>query len=245
MNVRIRMAAVGFALGMLAIPYAGYAAPTVTLTWDGCTGPVNKVSSGPGSYSLYASVLGMDVGHKAYEVWIKFGDASDTVPDAWGFYPAGCQGSARAAVDYLPSAAIAASCPALHENLQSLQIIAVDQWPATFDVPTTLMRALVAVAYPAGVASPDPGQHYFMARFAFDHTSSVNGSGSPGTTCGGFETPVDFGIYRSNYVTLDGLEHSFTYGENPVATFNAQAGSGAPVAAHPSTWGAIKNQYRH
>jgi hypothetical protein len=242
MNIRMRMAAFGFAFGMLSIPCLGHAAPTVTLTWDGCTGPVNKVSSGPGSYSLYASVIGMDEGHKAYEVWTKFGDASDTVPDAWRFDPAGCQGSAQAAVDYLPSAAIAASCPALHENLQSLQIITVDQWPETFDVPTTLMRALVAVAYPAGVANPDPAQRYFMARFAFDHANSVNGPGTPGTTCGGLETPIYFGIFRSKYVTLDGLENSFTYGENPVATFNAQ--TGAPVAAHPSTWGAIKNQYR-
>lgn len=242
MNVRIRTAAVGFVLGMLSIPSTGHAAPTVSLTWDDCAGPVNKASSGPGSYSLFASVIGMDEGHKAYEVWIKFGDSSDNVPDAWRFDPAGCQGNAGAAVDYLPSPAIAASCPALHENLQSLQIIAVDRWPETLGEPTTLMRALVAVAYPAGVASPDPNQRYFMARFAFDHASSVNGTGAAATTCGGFETPIDFGIHRSKYVTFDGMEHSFAYAANPVATFNSE--KGAAVPAHPSTWGAIKNQYR-
>jgi hypothetical protein len=236
-----RMAALGLVLGLISIPRAGQASGTVSLTWDDCSGPVNKTSAGPGTYSLYASVIGLDEGHKAYEVWIKFGDASDTVPDAWRFDLAGCQGNTQAAVEYLPSAAIAASCPALHGNLLSLQMSTIDQWPAPFGLPTTLMRANLAVAYPAGVDNPDPAQRYFMGRFVFNHANSGNGASSSGT-CGGLETPIYFGIYRTNYVTLNNMEAPFTHSENPVASFNGQLG--APVTAQPSTWGAIKNQYR-
>lgn len=215
---------------------------TLALTWDSCTGPVDRASSGPGPYSLYASVVGLNVPHKAYEVWLTIGDSQNLVPDAWRFDAAGCQGSTLATVDHLPPAAEAAACPALQGDLESLQIKAVDLWPDAFGLPTTMLRVVLASAYPVGIQNPDPTQRYFLARFTFDHTRSVDGRGAPGTSCGGFETPMVFRDFRGAYLTTDGVEVPFVGVGTATARFNS-AGR-APTPAHPVTWGAIKNQYR-
>jgi hypothetical protein len=225
------------------IPAArAHAAATLALTWDSCTGPVDRVSSGPGPYSLYASVVGPNEPHKAYEVWVAIGDSQGLVPDAWRFDEAGCQGTARATVDHLPPAAEAAACPALQGDLQSLQIRAVDLWPAAFGLPTTLLRVVLASAYPAGVQNPDLNQRYFLARFAFDHTRSVDGPGIPGASCGGFETPMVLRDFRGAYLTTDGVEVPFVGVGTATARFNSANRVALPV--HPVTWGAIKSQYR-
>lgn len=223
-------------------PFAG-ATPVLSLTWDSCTGPVDKTPSGPGTYSLFASVTGIDQPHKAYEVWLAFGDANDAVPDAWRFDAAGCQGSALFRLDAVPAREIAAACPALSGGAETLPSTSIGFWPPDFGVPTTLMRAFIINAYPSGITVVDPGQRYFLARFAFDHMYSVTGPGTPGESCGGFEASICFRDVRGAYLTMDGLAVSFIGEGTQTATFNG-GGCGA-VPAHPATWGRIKNQYRN
>ena len=240
LNHRLLIATALLAVLSHASAPRAHADATLALSWDSCTGPVDRVSSGPGTYSLYASVTGMTEAHKAYEVWLAIGDSQNLVPDAWRFDLAGCQWAALATVNHLPPLAEAAACPALQGNGPSLQIKLVDLWPPGYGLPPTMLRARLSNTYVTAIQNPDPTRRYFLARFVFDHSHSVAGPGTPGTSCGGFETPMFFRDVRGSYFTPGGVEVPFL-GSGTVTTRFIGNGS-TPV--HPVTWGAIKNQYR-
>ena len=81
-------------LGSLAVAAVSQAAVgTVNITWDNCSGPVDKTTTATGVYSLFLTVIGHDQPQRAYDVRVVYGNASQTVPDAWRFDADGCQAS--------------------------------------------------------------------------------------------------------------------------------------------------------
>lgn len=55
----------------------------VDFSWNACDPVIQDLTSSlPGEFSLYVSVLGIDVPHKAYETTFIYGDAAGLVPDA-------------------------------------------------------------------------------------------------------------------------------------------------------------------
>ena len=220
----------------------------VDFSWNACAPVVQDVSSNaPGPFSLYISVLGFDQPHQAYETTFIYGDADGLVPDAWRFDPAGCQGSSFITINHLAPAVVAKACPTFQGNLASVQVKDVAFVPpgdqGTGYLATNL-RVSLFDAYPPGILSTNAGTRYFLERVVFDHTYSVYGAGTPGETCGEWQIPMTFKIIRANYLTLppEGLEIPFgrniAPGQPLYVTFNTQ------TPARPTTWGAIKHQYR-
>ncbi len=92
-------------------------------------------------------------------------------------------------------------------------------------------------AYPDGQQS-NPAQRQFLVRFYFDHSFSVFGPTTPGTDCGGFETPMVLRLLAASYIRQStGEEILFDVG-------NGSLGVNGAVPADRSTWGQIKNTYR-
>ncbi len=231
-------------LAVLATMPAG--ATTLDLSWNRCA-PIESnfiPGSEPGAISLYASATGQVEPHMGYEVWLLLGDANDVLPDAWRFDADGCQGPNRLQIDHLPPAAAVKTCPSFQGANQSLQIKAFQFAPPALGVPTTLGNLVIANSYPDGVATPDPNLRYFLARYFFDHfESSVEGEGTPGVSCGGFERPVCFSVFapRCNWQVANfGAVVPFEIGQG-FATFRGECKS---VPATNTTWGQIKGQYR-
>jgi hypothetical protein len=250
--MRFRFAALLGTFAWLALSaHPSHAANGVAaITWDSCTGPVQKTASAPGVYSLYVSVLGIDVPHKAYDVRVLYGDANQQVPDAWRFDAEGCQGGSFLLIEPRPHAVAGSKvCPAfMDESTPSLQIKDLRFVTPFEPYANTLLRLTLLNSYPNGVATVDPLTRYLLARFEFDHMYSVEGAGTPGLTCGGFESGVCFKLTRANYLTMDGVETDF---DRPgfalqTATFNdIQLTQCVANPVRPATWGQIKNQYRN
>jgi len=226
----------------------------VDFSWNACTPVVQDVtSSTPGAFSLYVSVLGIDVPHQAYETTFIYGDASGGVPDAWRFDPVGCQGSSFVTIDHLAPAAVAKTCPTFQGALASVQVKDVAFVPPS-DQGTgylgTNMRVSLFNAYPNGGAGITPviGTRYFLERVLFDHSFSVQGATNPGVDCGNWANPICFKMARANYLDLGGFEIPFGRnvgaGQPLFVTFNGGTACSA-VPAKAATWGAIKNQYRN
>ena len=150
----------------------------VSMNWTSCTGPVD-INANPVLTSLYISVIGMDVPHKAYDVRFIYGSATQQVPDAWRFDAAGCEGPTLIAQNTTSK-----SCPGFMQTASGLQIKKVQLSPASDPYATSLMQVLLANSYNAGVASVDPNTRYLLEQVVFDLTSAVIGAGSPPTTCG-------------------------------------------------------------
>lgn len=231
-------------LAALCVAGKGEAASgTIAMTWDTCTGPLDKtVSADPVTINI--SVLGTDILHKAYDVRLIYGDANQNVPDAWRFDAVGCQTSSAVTINHLPPAALSKSCPAfMQTSAPSLQIKDVSLSANIDGYASTLMRMVMANSYPNGVATVNPATRYFLAGLQMSTAFSVNGPGDPPNTCGGFEIPICFKLSRGSLLDLNGIETQF---DRPGAVMSvtwqgASACSGVP--AKPATWGQIKNQY--
>jgi hypothetical protein len=222
----------------------------IDMSWNVCAPVVQDITTTtPGQYSLYLSVLGIDQAHQAYEVTYIYSNSSSTVPDAWRFDPAGCQGSSFVTIDHLAPAAVSKVCPTFQGALQSVQVKDVAFVPPSDSrYLQTNMRVSLFNAYPAGIPTTNPATRYFLGRTLFDHTFSVVGPTDPGNTCGGFEQSICFKLIRGNYLDLAGTEIPFdrnvAVGAPLFVTFNGPAGC-AGVPAQAKTWGQIKNQYRN
>ncbi len=225
------------------------AAGTVDLSWDSCAPIVANRNSTVGEpLALYASVIGHDQAHRGYQVWLVLGSAMGTTPDAWQFEEGGCHGLGSVTIDHVTPAGIRA-CPSFQGNSQSLQIKTFDA-NAHLTGPefgSGLRRIILANAYPTAVSGVTSAQRYFLMRVLFDHMGSVAGSGNPGATCGGYETPMCFLMVERKLTWLDsnGVEFPFVIGQSSVTfndALNATACSGGRVVNR--TWGAIKGQYR-
>ena len=78
----------------------------------------------------------------------------------------------------------------------------------------------------------------------FDHSFSVVGVTTPGTDCGGVEQPICFATIVATYLDANGTEINWGLDGNLSLTANGSVG--CPYsAAQPTTWGAIKSQYRN
>lgn len=234
-------------LSALVVPGVSRAADgVVDMTWDTCVGPVDKSTTAPGVYGIYVSVLGIDVLHKAYDVRVIYGNASQLIPDAWGFDATGCQGSSFVSVDHLAPAAVSKVCPSMMQtSAPSLQIKDVSLVPVGQPYANTLMRCVLANSYPNGVATINAATRYFLARYNFDHTFSVTGPTQAGVNCGGFEESMCFKFQQGTYLDMNGVEFSFGR-SSPALAVSFNSASACPgVPAQPKTWGSIKAQYRN
>lgn len=226
-----------------AISTSAFAQGAVSLVWDGCTGPINKqIAPGtpPPGTAMWASVLGQRDMHKSYEVDVTLGSPGG-LRDAWRFDAPGCQGTPQIKYDFLSPAK---SCPSFQGAAASLQITNY-----SFDSATGKARAVLANSYPSGSTPNEqiPTTRYFLARFNFDHTYSVNGPGTPGQTCGGLEVPVCAHITKAIWIDSAGLEHAFTVAQEYVTANDPNNSSGCPgaTATQAKTWGSVKSQYRN
>ena len=150
------------------------------------------------------------------------------------------------AVSVHPDAEMSKVCPALSGDLRGLYITATRPRPAEdLAFPTGTMQFLISIAYPDKMMDFDPNQRYFIARIEFDHSTSVEGEGVPGTSRGGFEQPIQFRLNgkRCTFLAIDGMtEYPFDVSNGAVlATFG---GSPSLTPAAATTWGQIKSQYR-
>lgn len=231
----MRQLLVGLAiLSSLAVAGGSQAAVgTVDLTWDGCTGPVDKTTNVAAPYDLFITVFGHDEAHRAYDVRIVYGNAAQTVPDAWRFDLDGCQGSSVIMQDITSKL-----CPPFYQNAAgALQIKYVRFSPSYDSYPLTMMQVLLANSYTA-VNTVDPATRYLLERIRFDLSYAVAGAGSPPATCGGFEQTMNFKLTYATWLDLNAIEIPFNRSPTLAVTFNGAV----PVQA--TTWGSIKSQYR-
>jgi hypothetical protein len=215
---------------------------TVSLNWDTCIGPINKAIA-PGTIAdLQASVIGHSQPHQAYQVYVALGSGNaGALRDAWRFDAAGCQGSALITINHLSPGTLSKACPSFQGANASIQIK-----DYSFDALTGKARAVLANTYPAGVAVVNPATRYFLAQFKFDHTFSTAGPSDPGNTCGGLEVAVCAHLTRTSWLSPDGVETPWAWGQEYVTANDAGNTSGCPGAtpAVPTTWGSVKAQYK-
>jgi len=235
--------------GLAALAFAGasHATPgTLTLSWDNCSPVVvDKSTTTPGVYKIFVSEQGNDRLHRAYGVQLIYGNAGGTVPDAWRFDSLGCAGAARITLDVDAPGPVAASCPSFSQDGDTATLKSID-FSSVFDpYPTGTLRVLMAAIYPAVKA--EPGTRYFLGSVTFDLSAAVPGPGDGSSACGGFEQAICFKLSSGNFIDVNNydVELPFDRASTPLlVTFNGPGGcSGVP--ARPTTWGAIKSQYRH
>jgi hypothetical protein len=231
------------ALFLGAMATSASAQGVVSLSWDGCTGPINKQILPGTQASMFASVIGHDQPHQAYQVFISLGSGSaGPLRDAWRFDASGCQGSSFITIDHLAPASVVKVCPTFQGPLSSIQIK-----DYSYDAGTGKARAVLANTYPAGNTTQiNPTVRYFLARFLFDHTFSVNGPTTPGADCGGLEVPVCALLTRASWLTPGGVEFQWTPGQEFVTSNDPSNSIGCPGAtpAVDKTWGSLKAQYK-
>ena len=246
-----------FTFSGLTVASIGYAANgAIDLTWGAtCTPIVQNITPTNVATSMIASELGNDQTHNAYQVRALIGSATRTIPDAWRFDAAGCQGTSFIQLNHLPPAAASKACPAFQGAANtSFQLKDYHFVNPGSIYDQTIVRFYLANTYPAGFTTL-AAQRYFLMQAIFDHTFSVNGATTPGTDCGGFETPMCIALLQgdrrpeesgtSSYIKLaDGLEYFFDNSPNSFLTVHGIAGCPA-VPTHNATWGQIKSQYRN
>ena len=239
-----------FVLSILAVPAVSDAADgTVSMTWGTtCTPLVQNITPTAAPTSLIFSVFGNDQTHNSYQVRFLIGDATKTIPEAWEFDAAGCQGSSFITINHLAPASAVKTCPNFQGTNASLQIKDYSFVQPGAGYETTMARGVLANTYPAGFTTSG-ATRYFLAQFLFDHSFSVAGATTPGVDCGGFETPMCIvlqqnAISTSSYVrAADNVEVPFDFDANNWVTVNGYAGCPA-TPAKSTTWGSIKNVYR-
>jgi len=239
----------------LSIAAAAHAAPGIAiLAWNGCnTSPITNLAVAAGQSSgvhLTCFVTGQSDPTLGYQVQILYGDANHAVPDAWRFDAAGCQGSGFVVLNHLAPSSLSTSCPSFQNAggaRTSLQIKDLNFSPPSLPYPLTMMRIVVANVFATGNA-PVAAAKYFLCDAEFDHTFSVVGpTPSDHSACGGLEDGICFHLVSATYL-LDSPaqpEVPFQIGSGAFVSANAPGGSCLVDAAHPTTWGAIKGQYRN
>jgi hypothetical protein len=237
------------AAGTVTLPGLAHGQGAVRITWDSCSGVHQKTIVAGQPASLYASVIGHSSAITEYQVSLLIGTGAiepwKAVPDAWRFDAGGCQGPARLAMDLVGNKA----CPNLVGAAPTEQTTSYQ-----YDPVTKLASSQYAVRFlNAGTGALNPGQRYLLARWTFDHSASVEGSGTPGVTCGRFEQPMCILMSQANgpgatWTGTNGIESEWYY---DVPYVNTQGHPTCPCAVDPcpvpaenSTWGAIKGQYR-
>ena len=238
---------------LAAVVFAGtsYAANgTVDMSWDNCTPIVqDKSTTTPGIYSWFISELGNDSNHQGHETRVIYGNQTQTVPDAWRFDATGCETSAFVTLDHTAPAAVSKTCPSFSQAAATVPVkdLAFSD-PVNDPYAATTMRIVIASGYGAPVTA-NPAVRYFLGSATFNLTSAVVGAGDGVTTCGGLEQSICFKLTLATYYDATLLQEiSFDRAVAPGAplflTWNGPTACPA-VPVRPSTWGAIKGQYRN
>ena len=218
-------------LTLLGFAPITHAAPTMSFTWDGCEGPLQRTPKGPGVYSLFVTATGVDQVHWAYEAQIQYATADSAVPDAWRFDQGGCRGTASARFHKAPASKEAAACPSFYGDQEAMFIHAIRPRNSE-DLPEIREGSnliVLAVAYRKPV-TPDPNRRYFLFRIDFDHASG---------DCKGLDQGIAFLPVRSrcNFLIKDenGERHdvAFEAPQEPLVFGNVPKGT---------KWGQIRTQ---
>jgi hypothetical protein len=204
--------------------------------------------------NLVVMVSGQTDPTTAYQCQILYGNASKTVPDAWRFDAAGCQGSAFVVVNAKSPAALSKTCPSFQDAgapNQALAITDVSFYPSGHSYASTLMRISCANSYPAGNV-PVGATKYFLCDAEFNESFGVVGASDPGNTCGGLEGVMCFNLASASFLPNDGVgtEADFVFhggatGDWATASTAGPAGGCQGTPAQTRTWGSIKSQYRN
>jgi hypothetical protein len=199
--------------------------PRIRLSWDNCDPLVtDKSFVGPGPERLVLSATNVSGAYAAHDHTIR---VSPQLADAWRFDDAGCQGASQIAIS---SAAASKTCPPM-QGVAPLGITAYLYDPATGD-------AFLRLANTFNDFAADPTRRYTLWVINFDHSYSVAGPGSPGSTCGGAEQSLNFDVVNSEFLLSTGeLIHPLP-GETHVtwnggASFRADAGNDTTVDCAP------------
>jgi len=237
-------------LFLSAASSSAFAAGAVSMSWDGCTGPIDKAIAPGSQASAFVSVLGQSVTSQAYQVQVTVG-GNGPLRDAWRFDPTGCQGSSFLTIDHLAPAAVVKACPTFQGALASVQVK-----DYSYDTLTGKARISLYDAYPnnaagGGAAQGNPAatvptQRYFLGRFLFDELFGVNGPSDPAVACGGLEIGTCFHLTSQTWLDLQGNEIAWTIAQEYLTSNDPNNGSRCPgaTATKSTTWGNLKNQYR-
>ena len=246
---------VGVSLFALLVLTAGAtpagSVPAVNISWDNCTGPTDRKLQQGQPASIYASVLGHNRPHKAYQVQLRLYSTTGVYPDAWRFELGGCEGPTHLIMDHLAPAEVAAACPSFQGTLPSFQLK-----DFTYDPSSGRAHTFVACAYPNGglgnTQQVNPATRYFLARWSFDGVLWAEGSTVPGVTCGRVEASMCISSSSltnnaASWVDLTDTEIAFGFQNEAISVLSLGGGTyGCPFGspAVNQTWGQIKGQYR-
>jgi len=246
-----------FALLLLAL--AQPAAASIDVSWDACSPIVADRLLPPGATEshLFFSVTGLSGNVSAFQFNFHYGASfspecgAGSPPDSWRFDNAGCMGPSF--IEYIVNSTHR-DCPQLLPA-NAISILNTSFNPLDEKITTTIARSVGG----AGVAA-NSSTRYLLVEMVFSHLFTVAGPGSPGETCGGFEKPICFTFQGSfdahgncapggggSYVDGNGNEHPFGTFPPVIATFRSVESSVAcngATPATPTTWGAIRAQYR-
>ncbi len=221
------------------------AAPVARVLWDVCDAPAPLPTNRnvqPGNMAgIVASAVGHDQAVAGTNVWILIGNGTNELGDAWRFDAAGCQGAAFVTIDHLSPALLSKTCPSLQGALTSVQVKIWD-----YDPSTGKGRGILGNGYVGVNTNPNPAQRYFIGRFLFDHTFSVDGEGVPGLTCGRLAQGVCGHVIKAEWLTATGVETPYDL-ENDFVTSRDPANDTRCPGATPvqaKTWGSLKAQYK-
>jgi len=231
-------------LFVAATASSAFAQGAASISWNGCTGPIDLAVPGGAAVNAYASVLGQSQTASAYQVIVIAGPSSGVTRDAWRFDPAGCDVGFFTLNSSAP-AAVSNVCPSFAGNVQSLQIK-----DYSYDATTGKVKITLANAYPNGGAgnpgAVNPSQRYFLANYNFDLSFAVAGPGDPPNTCGGVEVPMCFALSSATWLDLNGAEIPWSIAQGYITSNDPNNTSHCPgaVPTAPRTWGSVKSQYR-
>ena len=248
---------------VLLLVLARPAAASLEASWGSACTPIvtdRLLPAGATQSRLFFSVTGLSGTVQAFQFRFSYGSrfspdypncGAFVVPDAWRFDLDGCGGPSLVQIKLT---ARDVACPHIFPP-GGAEVTKI-----TYDPLVSQATIIIAQSFLTAVTA-DPSIRYHLADLLFDHTLAVNGPGSPPNTCGGFEAPICFtlqgGEYDAHgdcepsdggvYLDANGVEHSFGPYPNVIATFRTDAASVAcdgATPARPTTWGALRAQYR-
>jgi hypothetical protein len=198
------------------------------LSWDVCDPQIpDKVWSGPHTYSLVISAIGLDLPMVGHDSKLTIGPA---LPDAWRFDDLGCQTGSYIAYSYAGMTKL--GCP-LTGNAP---------FPITdYYYDPDAMNAQLRLSLVYDAIQPDPATRYALWVITFDHLYSVPGPGLPGETCGGVQQGLILNLQSTDILlNSGGIYRPPTMPGDHEVTWNG----GPYVPTVPATWGKVKGLYR-
>jgi hypothetical protein len=220
----------------------------VSLTWDGCTGPLTKTVSPGSTAKLFASVIGEQTTLIGYLIRIRVSaDCSDPtrgggVPDAWRFDPAGCQGSQAPLMAHFAPIEVVATCA----NFVSPPAFTIQITEYKYDALLGQAQITFANVFTPTPATPDPTRRYFITQIAFDQAHGVRGESPPYPDCGGLEVPMCMQLIEQEYADVNSNIIPWARANECVSVNDTQHRSGCDAATpvRATTWGAVRGRYR-